>query len=129
MKSNYSLYLLYYAEACNKFAGHISASLRPDNSAALEEMSQRWRAVGNTVSDLTGQRFEPDPASDTNALPLDRQVGKKAEEAFLSNVLKALLWPIYDLSTQCCNLQPKNGAKVNSIVKSFITSYYIRWMK
>ena len=28
------------------------------NTAPFEEMSQRWRAVGNTVSDSTGPRFE-----------------------------------------------------------------------
>ena len=38
--------------------GPISASLRPGNTAPFEEMSQRWRAVGNTVSDLTGPRLE-----------------------------------------------------------------------
>ena len=32
--------------------------LRPVNRASFEEMSQRWRVVGNTVSDLTGPRFE-----------------------------------------------------------------------
>ena len=56
---NLSLYLLDYAEECNELAGRISASLRPgNNTASFEEMSQRWRAVGNTVSDLTGPRFE-----------------------------------------------------------------------
>ena len=53
------IYSLHYAEACNELAGPISASLRPGNTAPFEEMSQRWRAVGNTVSDLTGPRFEP----------------------------------------------------------------------
>ena len=33
-------------------------SLRAGNTAPFE-MSQWWRAVGNTVSDLTVQRFEP----------------------------------------------------------------------
>ena len=33
--------------------------MRPGNTAPFEEKSQRWRAVGNTVSDLTGPRFEP----------------------------------------------------------------------
>ena len=28
------------------------------NTAPFEETSQRWRAIGNTVSDLTGPRFE-----------------------------------------------------------------------
>ena len=54
-----SLYLLNYAEACNEFPGPISVSLRPGNTALFEEMSQRWRVVGNTVFDLTGPRFEP----------------------------------------------------------------------
>ena len=58
-KSNLSLYSLDYAEACNELAGPISASLRPDNTAPFEEKRQRWRAIGNTVSDLTGPRFEP----------------------------------------------------------------------
>ena len=29
------------------------------NTAPIEEMSQRWQAVGNTVSKFTGPRFEP----------------------------------------------------------------------
>ena len=59
VKSNLSLYSLYCAEACNELAGPISASLLPGNIASFEEMLQRWRAVGYTVSDLTGPRFEP----------------------------------------------------------------------
>ena len=58
IKSNLSLYSLDYAETCNELAGPISSSLRPGNTAPFEEMSRRWRAVGNTVSDLTGPRFE-----------------------------------------------------------------------
>ena len=52
-------YLLYYAEARNELARPTSASLRPVNTGSIEEMLQRWRAVVNTVSDLTGVRFEP----------------------------------------------------------------------
>ena len=59
IKSNLSLCLLYYAEACNEFAGPIFTSLRPDNTAPFKEMSQRCRTVGDTMSDLTSQRFEP----------------------------------------------------------------------
>ena len=59
MKSNLSLNSLYYAKPCNEFAGSISALLRPGNTATFEGMLQRWRAVGNTVFDLTGLRFEP----------------------------------------------------------------------
>ena len=57
--SNLSLNSLYDAKACKELAGPISMSLRPGNTATFEEISQRWRAVGNTVSDLTGPRFEP----------------------------------------------------------------------
>ena len=58
-KSNLSLYSLYYAEACNELSGPNSASLRPGNTASFEETLLHWRAVGNTASDLTGPRFEP----------------------------------------------------------------------
>ena len=44
-----------------------------DNTAPFEEMLQWWRAIGNTVSDLTGHRFEPETLrSNTIALPLDQ---------------------------------------------------------
>ena len=59
VKSNLSLYSLYFVGACDEFTGPISVLFRPGNTAPLEEMLQRWRAVGNTVSDLTGPRFEP----------------------------------------------------------------------
>ena len=39
----------------NEFAELISASLPPGNTTPFEEMSQRWRAVSNIVSDLTRQ--------------------------------------------------------------------------
>ena len=38
IKSNVSLYLLYYAETCNEFAGPISATLHPGNTAPFEKM-------------------------------------------------------------------------------------------
>ena len=47
--SNVSLYSLYYAEAYNEFAGPISALLHPGNRAPIEEILQRWRAVGINV--------------------------------------------------------------------------------
>ena len=50
---------MYYAEASNELAGPISASLRPGNTTSFEEMSQGWRAVANTMFDLTSLRFEP----------------------------------------------------------------------
>ena len=31
----------------------------PEQTDPFEEMLQRWRAVGNTVSNLTGPRYEP----------------------------------------------------------------------
>ena len=43
----------------SEFAGPNSESLRTSNTAPLEEMLPRWRAVGNTVANLTGSRFEP----------------------------------------------------------------------
>ena len=36
-----------------------SRVIEPVNTVSFEEMSQRWRADGNTVSDLACPRFEP----------------------------------------------------------------------
>ena len=38
---------------------HIRVIAPAGNRALFEEKLQRWRAVSNTVSDLTGPRFEP----------------------------------------------------------------------
>ena len=57
-QSNFSLHSLYYAKAYNNLAKPISASLHPSNTALFKDMSQQWRAVGNSVFDLTGLRFE-----------------------------------------------------------------------
>ena len=59
-KLNLSLVLLYYAEASNEFAKPIFIHIIVlGNTAALKEKLQQWRAVGNTVSDLTGPRIQP----------------------------------------------------------------------
>ena len=92
LKSNLSLYSLQYAEACNEFAGPISASLRQGNTDPFEEMSQRWRAVGNTVFDLTGPRFEAQTSRSRDervtARPTGRSLGFSL--VFILNIL--LLW-------------------------------------
>ena len=54
--SNLSLYLLYYAEAKDEFAGSISASLRPGSIVPFEKMFQRWQHC--VRFDLPGPRFE-----------------------------------------------------------------------
>ena len=67
------------AVACNEFAAFISASLRPGKTAFFQ-MLQRWRTVGNTVSDLTGPGFDPDLSSHS----LDKHV--TARPTFLRNL-------------------------------------------
>ena len=89
IKSNLSLYSLDYAEACNELAGPISASLRPGNTAPFEEMSQRWRAVGNTVSDLTGPRFEPQTSRSRDERVTARPTGRSVESK--SNDVKSVM--------------------------------------
>ena len=59
IKSNASAYLLYYTEECKELAETVYALLQPGNTASFQEMLQEWQAVGNTESDLTGLRFEP----------------------------------------------------------------------
>ena len=69
--TNLSSYSLHYAEACNEFAGARLRISTPVGST-FEEMLQQWRAVGNSVSDLSGPRFEPPihAPSETSALSL-----------------------------------------------------------
>ena len=70
--------LAVYVETCNGLAGPISASLRKGNTAPFEEMLQWWRAVGNTVSNLTDPRFKPRTPRSRNELVTARQLaGKK----------------------------------------------------
>ena len=66
---------VYSVKAYIKFVRPISTSLgqRQHSLLPFEEMLRRWQAVGNTVSDLTGPRFESQPPTPgTNALPLDQ---------------------------------------------------------
>ena len=83
---NLSLYSLYYAEACNELAGPISASLHPGNTAPSEEMSQRWRANGNAVSDLTEPRFEPQISRSR-----DERVTSRPTDLYHNNII-FVLW-------------------------------------
>ena len=68
--------MLYYAQACYELAGPISASLRPGNTAPFEEMSQQWRAISNTLSDLTGPRYEPQTFRSRDERVTARPVGR-----------------------------------------------------
>ena len=65
-------YTPYYAVVCGAHLRVIS----PGNTALFEETLQRWRAVGNTMSDLTSPRFEPQTSRSTderiNARPTGR---------------------------------------------------------
>ena len=64
-RSNLSLYSLYYAEACNEFAGPNSTSLRPGNTAP------------------TFRRNVEIP--ETSALPFDQLAGRKCQMIFKKN--------------------------------------------
>ena len=71
---------LYYAvcirpKHVTRLRAHLP-SLSPGNTAPFEEMLQRRRAVGNTVSDLTRLGFNLRPHTlETNTLPLDQLTG------------------------------------------------------
>ena len=46
------------------------------NTASFEEISQRWRAVGNTVSHFTDPRFEPRTSRSRDELVTTRPTGR-----------------------------------------------------
>ena len=56
--------------------------MHPGNTAPFKEMLQRWRAVGNTVSDLTGPRFEP-------------QTSRSGDELVTARLVRRHLFPLY----------------------------------
>ena len=41
---------------------HLSVTARVGNTIPFQELSQQWRAVGKTVSNLTGLTFEHHPS-------------------------------------------------------------------
>ena len=76
-QSNLSLFSLYYVrQACSEFMWPISATLRTNNTTSSEEISQRWRAVGNTVSNLTGLWFEPQISRSIDECVTSRPTGQ-----------------------------------------------------
>ena len=42
---------------------HLRVIAPEDNKISFEEMSEQWQAVGNTASDLTEPKFEPQTTS------------------------------------------------------------------
>ena len=96
-QSNLSLFSLHYVETCNKLAWPISMSLCPGNTAPFEEMLQRWRAVGNTVSNLTGTKFEPQISRSRDKRVTARQLDGQAQcSLFIMNLSIILLLNSYD---------------------------------
>ena len=59
IKSNFLLYSLNYAEACNEFEGPILKSLRPGNTATFEENVTAVASRRQHFVNLIGPRFEP----------------------------------------------------------------------
>ena len=73
--SNLLVFSQYYDEACNQFAGPFFPSSCPGKTLILfKEILRRWRAVCNTVSDLTGPRFEPHNSRSTDKCVTARSI-------------------------------------------------------
>ena len=58
IKSNLSLYLLYYAYARNELTGPSPRHCAQATQLFLKKCWQEWRAVGKSVSNLTCSGFE-----------------------------------------------------------------------
>ena len=89
LNQNFSLYSLYYSWACNEFESHLRVIAPAGNKASLEEMLLRWRAVGNTVSNLTGPRSEPQISRSKD----DCVVTRPGQPVHLSTNLSILRYP------------------------------------
>ena len=73
--TNLLLYWLYYADACNEFAGPIFASLRLQ---ATQLNSKKCRSGGGPARDLI---LTP-PAPETNAIPVNQVFRSKILSSF-----------------------------------------------
>ena len=52
-------------------------------------MSQRWRAVGNTVFDLTGPRFEPQTSRSRDERVTARPTGRSRRVADMQTLINS----------------------------------------
>ena len=74
IESNLSIYSLYYAEACNGFAGPISASLRQQTQLLSKKSHSGGEPLAPKCPIWPARGLNPRfPAPETNALPLDQQ--------------------------------------------------------
>ena len=73
IKSNLSLYSLYYAAECNEFAAPTTTLLRPGNTASFEKISLRWQLAEATQCSISPARDLNIrlPTLEMNAFPLD----------------------------------------------------------
>ena len=77
IKSNVLLYSLCNAEACNELADPSPRHCARTTQLLSKNYRRGWRAVGNSVFDLTNPRFELQTSRsiDKRALPFDQLVG------------------------------------------------------
>ena len=58
------------------FRLHLRFFVPAGDTGLFEEISQRWRVVGNTVSDLTGPRFEPQTSRSRSKRATPQPIGR-----------------------------------------------------
>ena len=76
MESNLLFYCSIAPKRVTSLSTHIRVIALKRNTAPFRALQQQRRAFGNTISDLTGPRFEPQTSRDgTNALLLDQLAG------------------------------------------------------
>ena len=82
------LHSLYYTETCSEFAGLVFCAISPTvNTAPFKEMSQRWRAVGNAVPNLTRPRFEPQTSRSRDERVAARATGIRGNIALFWRIM------------------------------------------
>ena len=67
---------------------HLRIIAPVGNTAPFEEMSQRWQAVGNTVSDLTGPKFESQTSRSRDERVTVWSTGRPKAEYYLKHFIK-----------------------------------------
>ena len=65
---------------------HLRVILPIGNTAPFEEMLQPWRVVGNTVSNLTGPRFEPQTSRSRDERVTTRPTGRSPSNSIICSM-------------------------------------------
>ena len=95
---------------------HLCVIAPAGNTAPFEKMWQQWRTVGNTVSALTGPRFEPQTSSSKDERDTARPTGQLIFLHYIySASCRGLETTTFSLRAATCTPHAVEASRVNTL--------------